>query len=79
LTADQGRLNDTDALIVLSVGKGAAAYLTRRFGADALSVLEDALNQHGETYAHQTTHGVDPSRMRTLENRYLLRGVSYDA
>jgi len=23
--------------------------------------------------------GVDPSRRRTLENRYLLRGVSYDA
>jgi hypothetical protein len=23
--------------------------------------------------------GLDPSRMRTLENRYLLRGVSYDA
>jgi hypothetical protein len=26
-------------------------------------------NEHGV--------GLDPSRMRTLENRYLLRGVSY--
>jgi hypothetical protein len=55
LTADQDELNDTDALIVLSTGKGAAAYLTRRLGADALGILEDALNQHGETYAYQTT------------------------
>jgi hypothetical protein len=42
--------------MALKLGKGAAAYLTRRFGADTLSVLEDALNQHGETYAHQTIH-----------------------
>lgn len=56
MTADQGRLNDTDALIVLNVGKGAAAYLTRRLGVDALRILEDALNQHAETYACQITH-----------------------
>lgn len=56
MRADQGRLNDTDALIVLSVGKGAAACLTRRLGVDALRTLEDALNQHGETCGYQTIH-----------------------
>jgi len=56
LTADQARPDGADTLMVLKLGKGAAAYLTRRFGADALRVLEDALNQHGETYAYQTIH-----------------------
>jgi hypothetical protein len=56
LTADQARSNDANTLMVLKLGKGAAAYLTRRFGVDALGVLEDALNQHAETYAWQITH-----------------------
>jgi hypothetical protein len=55
LTADQPRSNDADTLMVLKLGKGAAAYLVRRFGADALRILEDALN-HAETYAYQTIH-----------------------
>jgi hypothetical protein len=53
--------------ILLKLGEGASAYLTRRLGTDAARILEDALNMQGRAYAYETQQNWHGRQEKTVK------------